>query len=162
MRIARNCEVCKKQFIAIKETQLYCERKCFKRSYYLRNKAKLDAEKAMPNFPKKTCAYCSVVQTIPYDPIEQPQRFNEWECINCGVTNKLIWKHQNNPQSYQVITNILQSLRVHSFLLTKPAEYTVRASFMTIVTEEPPKANRHDVEPSATKTRRVFESTVAM
>jgi hypothetical protein len=133
MKILRECKICETPFVAIKTTQYFCKRKCFKRDYYLRNKEKINAEHANPTFPTKTCAYCFTMQMVPYDPVKQPEKFNKWECVMCGVTNEMLWKHQESPRSYQIITAMLATIPVHPYILTPRQTITIRASFITIM-----------------------------
>lgn len=163
MKLPRVCQICSKPFIAIKATQLFDSRRCFKRAYYLRNKQKQQSAQLVPNFPKKKCAFCGTLHTIPYDPIKQVKRFNAWECSNCGVSNMILWKYQDNPASYQMIENFLKSVKVHSFLLTQPTELTVRASFITIVSgEDKNTIYRHEVVGSQNiETRQEIKTTLS-
>lgn len=144
MRIERKCKVCGTPFTAIKTTQYFCKRKCFKRDYYVRNKRVIQLEKTLPTFPKKRCSFCSVVNSLPFDPVKHPLRFNEWECGNCGVSNKLLWEYQDNYNSYQIISNILKTVHVRSFFLEKP-NLKIHASLITIVGEEPKKKDVFEV-----------------
>lgn len=152
MKIERHCKICGDPFTAIKTTQVFCKRKCFKRDYYLRNKAKTDALAMAPVYPKRTCAFCQVMQTIPYDPVKNADKYNKWECVNCGVTNEILWKYQDMPRSYQTISAILTSVHVRPFALEQ-SEVTVQASFITIVTETPGEFVR---EPAITQRKFLF------
>lgn len=107
MRLQRNCKVCDKKFTAIKTTQYFCSRRCFKRDYYLRNKAKMAAETANPKFPIRTCAYCKLPTELDFDPIRLPERFDIWQCLHCGLSNDVLWRYIDNPASYQIIKEIL-------------------------------------------------------
>lgn len=138
MELARTCKICETPFVAIKTTQYFCRRKCFKRDYYLRNKEKQSEATSNPTFPKKTCGYCGNMQMIPYDPVKSPEKFNKWECVTCGVTNELLWRHENNPSSYQIITEILKSVQMSPFRFPESSTVTVRATFI-IVGESAPE-----------------------
>ena len=162
MKLQRTCKICLDPFTAIKVTQYFCKRKCFKRDYYLRNKERLAVEHYLPTFPVRTCALCGNSQMIPYDPIKQSSRFNSWECTDCGVTNALLWKHQDSPRSYQTISAILKSVQVHSFLLTKPSELTIRASFITIITGSPEAEQKHPVLAEPVTVGRNYSTTVVV
>jgi DNA-directed RNA polymerase subunit RPC12/RpoP len=111
MRINRRCKICGKQFYAIKITQFFCCRKCFKKDYYFRTKVKLQEEKQNPHYPIKKCSFCSEVSKLNFDPTELPQLFDAWACPYCGATNKLIWEYHGNPNSYQAIKSILVSFK---------------------------------------------------
>lgn len=112
MRIQRICVVCQKPFIAIKETQIYDSRKCFKKAYYRKNKAKLQYEEDHPSYPQKQCAFCNMISTLQFDPIKYPDLFNKLECPFCHVTNETVWQYQYNRDSHQVISNLLGSVEV--------------------------------------------------
>lgn len=111
MRINRTCKVCGKPFVAIKSTQFFCKRKCFKRDYYLRLKSNEQDEKENPNYPIKKCAFCEKTARLNFDPMENVKKFNAWACPHCHATNELIWEHQNKPNSHQIISNILISIQ---------------------------------------------------
>lgn len=159
MKLERICPTCKESFVAIKSTQLYDRRSCFKKALYIKNRDILREEQALPVFPRKTCAFCQTVQMIPYDPIKQPERFNSWECSNCGVTNSIIWKYQESPHSYQIISDLLSTMEVHSYLLTRPTEFTVRATFLTIVTGGSSSQDPHHIPPAPVKKRHLAVTT---
>lgn len=114
MRINRTCKICGDPFSAIKVTQFFCSRKCFKKDYYVRTKSKIQEAHQQPTFPIKGCAFCQMKSMLSFDPLDNPQMFNAWACPNCGCTNQLVWEHQNNSNSYQVISNILMSLQAAS------------------------------------------------
>src|SRR3990167_4302246 len=111
MKINRICKVCGGGFIAIKATQYFCQRKCFKRDFYQRIKARLQDKQQNPTYPSKECNFCLQKSKLDFDPLDNPKRFDAWGCPFCGATNKLIWENQNNPNSYQVISQILVSLQ---------------------------------------------------
>ena len=111
MRIQRKCQICKTSFIAIKTTQLFCQRRCFKRGYYLRTKERLDREAAHPSYPQKMCSFCHKVSTLTFDPIKNEKGFNEWSCPFCYVTNRIIWENQDNVSSHQRVTTLLMFLQ---------------------------------------------------
>lgn len=111
MQIKRNCKVCGKKFIAIKKTQLYDNRRCFKRAYYLRTKARLQQRALL--FPTKTCGFCNVVQYLKFDPIKVPYLFDSLECLNCGVSNNMIWKYQDRENSREIIQSIITSTKTY-------------------------------------------------
>jgi hypothetical protein len=107
MKINRTCKICGKGFVAIKITQFFCCRKCFKRDYYFRIRTKSQEEKQNPHFPTKECCFCLKTSRLSFDPKEHFQLYNAWGCPYCGATNKLIWEYQENPNSHQIIKNIL-------------------------------------------------------
>jgi hypothetical protein len=107
MRINRTCKICGDPYKAIKVTQFFCSRKCFKRDYYLRTKSRIQEREQHPTYPIKKCGYCLVSSMLNFDPLDSPDMFNAWGCPACGATNKLVWEHQNSPNSYQIISGIL-------------------------------------------------------
>lgn len=109
MKIPRKCKTCEKKFSAIKETQYFCSRRCFKRDYYLRNKALLAAQERNPRFPTRTCELCRNTSQLPFDPMKTPNRFGAWKCPYCGLSNKILNQYVENPRSMQIVTQILVS-----------------------------------------------------
>jgi len=114
MRIKRACKICGDHFAAIKITQFFCSRKCFKRDYYLRTKEKAQVERKQQKYPTKSCVLCGVVSQLTFDPIESPQDFKTWGCPHCGATNELIWRHQHLLYSRQIIMNMLVTFQSHN------------------------------------------------
>ena len=112
MRIKRTCKICGDEFSAIKTTQFFCSRKCFKRDYYLRTKSKIVDTQLNPTYPIKKCSFCFESARLNFDPMRTPELFNAWGCPHCGATNQLIWEHQNNPNSYQIISKLLISMQL--------------------------------------------------
>ena len=123
MRLQRMCKICGKAFSAIKVTQFFCCRKCFKRDYYLRTKTNAQEEKQRPHYPTKKCAYCEERSTLDFDPMKNVKMFDAWACPHCGTTNKLLWEHQNNPNSYQIITQMLLTFSLSSLKKTELPKY---------------------------------------
>lgn len=107
MKISRKCPICNKQFIAIKVTQLYDKRSCFKKSYYAKIKARLRTEASNPVYPKKECGFCKTISQLNFNPIRYPHLFDSWECPVCGVNNQILWKYQEQNNSYEIIQNLL-------------------------------------------------------
>jgi len=107
MKLHRTCKVCGNAFTAIKVTQYFCCRSCFKREFYQRTKEKQKAEERSPEFPLKKCDFCKETSRLSFDPLASPQLFNAWGCPHCHATNKLIWEHQDKYDSYQVIQQVL-------------------------------------------------------
>lgn len=108
MRIQRTCKICGDPFAAIKTTQFFCSRKCFKRDYYLRTKVKQEEEGNLnKKYPQKQCPFCEEYSILDFDPVTRPQDFNHWFCPHCKASNELIWKHQHKYNSHQIISEIL-------------------------------------------------------
>lgn len=81
MRLKRQCQICGKDFIAIKHTQHFCQRKCFKKDYYQRTKLKLaELESRTPQFK---CPICSVSTKLDFDPIKNEVSFGLFVCPFC-------------------------------------------------------------------------------
>ena len=123
MRIQRKCKVCGEKFIAIKVTQFYCRRKCFKKDYYNRTKDKSQEKEDHPVYPTKTCSFCQIRSQLNFDPLHSPEAFNAWGCPHCGATNKLVWEYQHNSNSYQIISNILVSFQFNQSGATFQHQY---------------------------------------
>lgn len=88
MRIQKTCKTCSKEFTAIKEGQFFCSRKCFKKDYYKRNKAR--QEKLSKTRPTWTCSICNNQCEMPYDPTKHYSKYNEFACPFCGIQRKAI------------------------------------------------------------------------
>lgn len=114
MKIHRHCKICGNSFVAIKVTQFFCRRKCFKKDYYLRTKNRIQDREQNPVFPTKECGFCSKVSKLNFDPVDNPKMFDSWECPYCGASNSLVWKHQGNPNSYQIISQVVISFQMFS------------------------------------------------
>jgi DNA-directed RNA polymerase subunit RPC12/RpoP len=81
--IRKICKTCGVEFDAIKEGQYFCKRKCFKRDYYKRNKARLALlAKARPIY---RCGNCGHAAEVPFDPIKYPKRFTKFKCPECSM-----------------------------------------------------------------------------
>ena len=130
MKLKRTCKICGKPFIAIKITQFVCCRKCFKKSYYEKTKARLQEQEQHPNYPIKECSFCEKRAKLNFAPLAYPKLFNAWQCPYCGATNSLIWEHQNNPNSHQIISDILMSMSVQ--INTTPQYQTYQLPIMRL------------------------------
>jgi hypothetical protein len=114
MKFKRICKICGNEFTAIKSTQFFCKRKCFKKSYYLKLKDRIQDMQYNPAYPLKECGFCLKTSRLPFDPIKKPKLYDSWGCPYCGATNELVWKNQDTPNSYQVISEILISIQMFS------------------------------------------------
>ena len=94
MKIKRNCEVCGVEFMAIKATQRYEKRACFKKAYQLRKKAEKAIETARPKVYDYSCAICNRRSEMSFSPVIEQKRFAEYVCPFCGVPRKVIWTHR--------------------------------------------------------------------
>lgn len=91
MKIERNCKVCTKKFTAIKSTQWFCQRKCFKRDYYLRKKEEMAEEVRRPKYPSMNCSVCNMRSELDFDPVRYPKRFEEHKCPHCEFSRPNHW-----------------------------------------------------------------------
>lgn len=132
MKINRTCKICGNPFVAIKVTQFFCRRKCFKKSYYLKTKAVIQDRQQNPVFPLKECGFCLKTSKLDFDPLEQPKLFNAWGCPYCGATNKLIWEYQDNPNSYQIINRIIISVQMLSQSIQQQKQTTYQTYHLPI------------------------------
>lgn len=110
MRIQRVCKICGKTFFAIKTTQFFCSRKCFKKDYYI--KTKIKKQKQGRTYPKKRCPYCQKESTLTFDPIKFPKLFKDWACPSCGITNKIMWKYGEMSNSKERIKQVLADNKI--------------------------------------------------
>lgn len=107
MKLACVCETCGNPFVAIKSTQRFCQRKCFKRAYYLKQKKRAQEQAKNPQFPTKVCPICNHKEILKFDPIKFPKLFESFACPNCHVTNELIWDNIHKPNSKQKILALM-------------------------------------------------------
>lgn len=114
MKIIRTCKVCGDKFTAIKVTQFFCRRKCFKKDYYVRTKDKSQDTEQHPVYPTKTCSFCEISSQLDFDPVRAPEKFNAWGCPHCGATNQLVWEYQHETNSFQIISSILVSFQFNT------------------------------------------------
>lgn len=91
MKFNRNCKVCGTQFVAIKNTQYFCRRKCFKRDYYLRKKAEQEYDTAHPKRSVYNCEFCKWAVEVPFDIAKNPEQWETFTCPVCGVPQRVQW-----------------------------------------------------------------------
>lgn len=115
MTLIRVCKACGASFSAIKETHHYCCRKCFKKDYYTRTRDKIKArliyDMAHPVYPTRICDFCGYESSLEFDPTKEEYRFDTWECPCCHVPNSLLWRYQDNFNSYQKIACAMASVQ---------------------------------------------------
>lgn len=109
MEIERICKECGKKFIAIKTNQFFCCRRCFKKDFYTKTKIKNQLSCENPKYPLKKCQFCGESFYLDFDPKKHPDKFNNCTCPKCGVSNKVIWRYQNDCNSRISIMNFLVS-----------------------------------------------------
>lgn len=95
MRIPRKCKTCENEFLAIKETQLFCCRKCFKKDYYKKTKIRIAQESFRR--PVYNCPICSNPSSVEFDPIKSPKEFYNLVCPYCGIPRKVMVEQHSNP-----------------------------------------------------------------
>lgn len=110
MKVQRVCKICGRTFFAIKTTQFFCSRKCFKKDYYI--KVKINKQKQSRIFPEKKCPYCEETSKLTFDPVSKPELFQEWACPKCGVPNRLIWKYNGVQSSKAAIKSIIEDNKI--------------------------------------------------
>lgn len=79
MRIERTCLSCKKKFIAQKEKQYYCCKKCFKREYHKRKRL----EKKNEDYPVYVCKECGKSIELAFNPLEDFLSWSTFKCPYC-------------------------------------------------------------------------------
>lgn len=92
MREQRKCKTCSAKFCAIKETQRFCSRKCFKRDYYIRTREGLAI--LGKQYPTYTCGLCGQGTPLDYDPVKKWKLFGGLICPFCGVPKNIVIKYQ--------------------------------------------------------------------
>ena len=82
MQVSRRCACCGHAFIAIKQKQFYCCRRCFKKAYR-------EAEK-QKNLPHWKCPNCGRLTKLSFDP-RKTTNLEKWinvVCSECGCKNQ--------------------------------------------------------------------------
>ena len=96
MKIERKCKICEKKFVAIKHTQYFCCRKCFKKDYYQRTKERLAI--LSKKHPSYNCPVCANGTELPFDPTKNSGDFNALVCPFCGIPKSVVsyfWTNAN-------------------------------------------------------------------
>lgn len=94
MQIATKCKVCEKPFTAIKHTQLFCCRKCFKKDYAIRKRNEMVVENARTKHYIYACALCNHRSEIPFNPMKDQRAAATYICPFCGIPRQTIWEHR--------------------------------------------------------------------
>lgn len=98
--------MCNKDFTAIKTTQLYCSRKCFKKAYYLRKKQEaIEEEARLPKTPEYNCPFCHELYRLSFNPITDPLLYAVHQCPECGVTKQMLWDFRYNSQAISALVS---------------------------------------------------------
>jgi len=74
------CKECKTLFTPKSENNVFCCRKCFKISYYEREKKK--NKDVFPNF---TCPYCRQNIQLSFSPMKDPMKWSNYVCNGCNT-----------------------------------------------------------------------------
>lgn len=114
MKINRKCKTCGNNFIAKKDNNFFCCRKCFKKDFYRRMRSHMQDMEQKSVFPSKQCGFCLKFSNLNFDPTKSPKEYDDWMCPLCGVSNKMVWENQDKNNSYQVISQILISAQFTS------------------------------------------------
>lgn len=75
--------------MAIKTTQLFCRRACFKKDFYRRNKSRMD--EAAKRLPQYSCPVCGESTPLLFDPIKSPALLGNFVCPHCGIPRSVIF-----------------------------------------------------------------------
>ena len=76
------CQTCQIPFMPVSEKNVFCSRKCFKKAFYHRQKAKeLEACK----FPIFTCPSCGEKIELDFDPVKENYKWLRFTCPKCSV-----------------------------------------------------------------------------
>lgn len=112
MRVKRNCKTCGAEFWAVKSNQFFCQRRCFKKDFYQRNKEKVKA--AAKALPKYKCPVCHKISDLPFSPLKNEHLFNEWVCPFCGIPHMVIVVQQQKNSNFMVGFNMTAKFIVQS------------------------------------------------
>lgn len=94
MKIPSKCKVCEKAFVAIKHTQLFCSRKCFKKDYAARKRAEALVENARVKQHFYACGVCERRSELGFNPLKSQQQFADYICPFCGIPRQIVWTHR--------------------------------------------------------------------
>ena len=86
MHIPKECKVCQTKFIAKRENQQFCKRKCFRQDYTRRTREANSVKK----FPAYKCPICAEKYELDFSPAKDQKRWQKWVCIKCKKTNDQI------------------------------------------------------------------------
>ena len=111
MRVKKTCPVCGIEFFATNKNQRYDKRKCFKVVYNQKIREERRKERLNPTRALRTCEFCGLSYHIPFDPVKQHKLFDEFCCVHCGVSNDMIWRNMNDPNSHQTIFQAVVQMR---------------------------------------------------
>lgn len=98
MEIKKACKTCGKEFTAIKSTQYFCSRKCFRKDYHHRKRE--EAQKMPPKFPAYSCPNCDRRSLLDFDPAKNMARFDAHKCPYCEYTPRSVWTTRKVVQKH--------------------------------------------------------------
>lgn len=85
MKIERICKNCGDNFFAQKLKQYFCSRRCFKQDYAKKRKTEF-----INVFPVYNCSKCNKQTHLNFDPMENSDKWMEFECPHCSDPNRNI------------------------------------------------------------------------
>ena len=78
----RICPTCGKEFVARKDINIFCQRKCFKKAYAAKMKEKAAKEN---KFPIYKCPKCKRITQLTFDPAKKFSPWLAFKCELCGI-----------------------------------------------------------------------------
>jgi len=100
MEIRKQCKTCGKEFTAIKTTQLFCCRKCFRKDYNDRKREEF-LNRQMKH-PAYSCQECGRRCLLDFDPSKNTKMFDKFECPYCGYSPRKGWESRNSAKGRSV------------------------------------------------------------
>ena len=102
MKIQKSCKTCGKEFTAIKTTQYFCSRKCFRKDYHHR---KREEEANRPiKFPAYTCQDCGRRSILDFDPLDSIEKLDTYNCPYCDFCPRQGWDNRNTQVRIEMRT----------------------------------------------------------
>jgi len=102
MEIQKFCKTCEKEFTAIKTTQYFCSRKCFRKDYHHR---KREEELNRPfKFPAFHCQECGRRSLLEFDPAKDMELFDAYRCPYCDYSVRYGWEHRHKTTEIRMTT----------------------------------------------------------
>ena len=83
MHIKKVCKVCSTPFIAKRENQRFCKRRCFRIDYSRRTREANSIKK----FPSYICPACGHKHELDYSPAKEQKRWEAFICTKCKISN---------------------------------------------------------------------------
>lgn len=92
MHIPKQCKVCGTSFVAKRENQQFCKRKCFRQDYSIRTRE----ANLIKRFPTYSCPACGEKHELDFSPAKDQKRWSQWTCTKCKITNSEILETSKN------------------------------------------------------------------